>query len=319
MTFFTRNWRFKLLAVFVALATWSVVAYAGNPPISQTVKGLSVEHGPPPVGLVLLKEPDPVSVTILGLQNSLSAFKRESLHASMDISGAKPGHNLIKVKVDNSDRTVTVRNPEPAVLDVELDQLVSVDRKVEVRTKGAPASCCQLHDVAANPASVTLKGPQSLLLNAVAFVTVSVEGKQAQVVETDTVEVETPDHQALPQVTASPSQVAATVPIDLTKVQRTVPLHTDFSGSLPSGYRISRIDYNPVVVEIEGDPGSASGITELSTDSVNLNNATSDIVLNVSLRPPRGVTVLTKGTFQIHVFIVNDNRVQPTPAVSPSP
>jgi YbbR domain-containing protein len=98
-----------------------------------------------------------------------------------------------------------------------------------------------------------------------------------------------------------------------------VPLHTDFTGSLPAGYRISRIDYNPVVVEIEGDPGSASGISEMSTDPVSLNGATSDIVINVNLRPPRGVTVLTKGTFQIHVTIVNDNRVQPTPSVSPTP
>jgi len=269
----------------------------------------------------MLKEPDPVSVTILGLQNSISAFKGESLHASIDLSRAHLGHNLIGVKIDNSDKTVSVRNPEPATLDVELDQLVSVDRRVEVRTKGTPATCCQAHDFATSPASVTIKGPQSLVQSAVAFVSVDVDGKQAQVQETDTVQVETPEHKPLPQVTASPSQVAATVPIDPIKVQRTLPVHTDFIGALPSGYRITRIDYSPVVVEVEGDPGSVSGITEIATDTVSLNGVTSDITSNLNLRPTKGVTVLTKGTVTIHVFIANDNRVQPSPApgVSPTP
>ena len=321
MTLFTRNWRFKVVAVFVALATWSVVAYAGNPPVSQAVRGLTVEHGPPPEGLVLLKEPDPVSVSVLGLQNSLSAFKRESLHASIDLSKAKPGHNLLPVKIDNSDKTVSVRNPEPATIDVEVDQLTSADHKVEVRTSGTPASCCQAHDFVASPAAVTLKGPQSLVQSAVAFVTVDVGGRQAQVQETDTVQVETPDHKPLPQVTVSPSQVAASVPIDPIKVQRTLPVHTDFVGGLPSGYRITRIDYSPLVVEVEGDPGSVGGITEIPTDTVTLNGATTDIVQTLNLRPPKGVAVLTKGTISIHVFIANDNRVQPSssPLISPTP
>jgi YbbR domain-containing protein len=319
LTIFTRNWRFKVLAIFVALSTWSVVAYANNPPDSQAVNGLVVEHGPPPTGLVLLKEPDTVSVTISSLRDKLSAFKRESLHTSIDLSGARSGHNLVKVKIDNSDKNINVLGAEPAVLDVELDQLVSVERKVEVRTRGTPASCCQAHDVAANPATVTLRGPQSQLQNAVAFVSVDVDGKQAQVAETDTVQVESADRKALPQVSVSPSQVAATVPIDLTKLQRTVPLHTDFTGALPAGYRITRIDYTPVVVEIEGDPGSTSGITELSTDPISLSGVTADIVQNVNLRPPKGVTVLTKGNFNIHVFIEKDTRVQPTPLPSSSP
>ncbi len=319
MTLFTRNWRFKVVAVFVALATWSVVAYAGNPPVSQAVRGLTIEHGPPPNGLVMIKEPDLVSVTVLGLQNSLSAFKRESLHASIDLTKAKLGHNLLPVKIDNSDKTVSVRNPEPATIDVELDQLTTADHKVEIRTKGTPASCCQAHDFVASPTTVTLKGPQSLVDSAVAFVLVDVDGRQAQVQETDTVQVETPDHKSLPQVTASPSQVAASVPIDPIQVQRTLPVHTDFVGGLASGYRITRIDYTPLVVEVQGDPGSVGGITEISTDTVSLNGATTDIVQTLNLRPPKGVTVLTRGTISIHIFIANDNRVQPSPSPAPSP
>ncbi|MDP9326375.1 MAG: hypothetical protein M3O87_07560, partial [Candidatus Dormibacteraeota bacterium] len=70
---------------------------------------------------------------------------------------------------------------------------------------------------------------------------------------------------------------------------------------------------------VEGDPGSASGIAALSTDPISLTGVTADIVQNVSLRPPKGVTVLTKGTFNIHVFIEKDTRVQPTPSPSTAP
>jgi YbbR domain-containing protein len=317
VSIFTHNWRFKVLAVFIALSTWSVVAYAGNPPLSQPVKDLPVEHGPPPNGLVLLSDPSPVTVTISGLQSSLANFKRESLHASIDLSSAKPGHNLIRVKIDNSNRDVSVRNAQPAVLDIELDEFVTVDRKVEVRQTGTAASCCQAHDPVASPDTVKLSGPRSQVQSAVPYVSVSVDGKQAPVVAITTVQVEAPDHHQLTTVTASPSQVQATIPIDLTKLRRTVPLHTELTGSLPSGYRISRIDYSPTVVEVEGDPGTVGSVTEVDTDPIALGNVTSDIVQVLNLRTQRGVTVVTKGQVTIHVFIANDNRVQPSPSPTP--
>ncbi|MEA2646868.1 MAG: hypothetical protein QOE92_1951, partial [Chloroflexota bacterium] len=41
----------------------------------------------------------------------------------------------------------------------------------------------------------------------------------------------------------------------------------------------------------------------------------------VTLRVPRGVTIISKGPFTVHITLVNDTRLQPspTPAATPTP
>ncbi|MDQ6747993.1 MAG: hypothetical protein M3010_07825, partial [Candidatus Dormibacteraeota bacterium] len=75
MSLFTRNWRLKLGALFIAVSTWGVVAYAGNPVVTRDITRVSVQAGAPPNNWIMLGQLAPVSVTISGLQQNLSGFR----------------------------------------------------------------------------------------------------------------------------------------------------------------------------------------------------------------------------------------------------
>ncbi|MEA2645539.1 MAG: hypothetical protein QOE92_622, partial [Chloroflexota bacterium] len=287
MSFFTNNWRLKLLAFFLALSTWVVVVYAANPPISSVVTEIGVATGPPPPGLaLLLKAPPQVTVTIDGLKGSVDGFEKKNLQASIDLANAKPGHNLLTVKVENTSKEVTVRKVEPATLDIELDQLVSVQKKLDVRVAGNPAPGYFAHDPVASPDTVLLKGPQSQVQSAVAYVVVDVNGKQATAQQNTTVQVESPDKTQLTNITSDPGQVAATAPIDLSQVPKTVSIFPDATG-VPSGLHIAFIAPTPLTVQIEGDTATLANVSEISTNTINLaGTSAGDLAITVTLRVP---------------------------------
>jgi YbbR domain-containing protein len=316
-----RNWQLKLLAAFLAGSTWSVVAYAGNPPGTQDFRGVTIEHGPTPTGLILLKEPSPVTVTVRGLQSSLGNFRRENVHAFIEMGGAHRGANLlpVKVRVDSADRSVSFASVDPTNVDVELDQLSTIQRRVDVRTHGTPNTCCELGAAASSPDTVTLKGPEKQLETAVAFVDVDVDQRGGPVQQKVNVQLETPSKKPLPQVSSQPGQVTATVQITAVKQTKPAGINPIPSGQLAAGYRIADVQVSPSVVEVEADPGILATIQAVDTDPISIAGATSDVVANVGLRAPAGVTVLTKGPFTIHFVIKINPVVQATPSPLPSP
>jgi len=315
-----RNWQLKLLAVFLAASTWSVVAYAGNPPGTEVFRGVTVEHGPTPAGLILLKEPAPVTITVRGLQSSLGGFRRENVHALIDMAGTRRGPNLlpVRVRVDSADHSVSFGSVDPTNVDVELDQLSTIQRKVDVRTHGTPNSCCAVRAATSSPDTVTLKGPAKQLETAVAFVDVDVEGRGGPVQDQKIdVQLETPAKKPLPQVSSQPGQVTVTVQITAVKQIKPAGINPIPSGTLATGYRIADVQVSPSVVEVEADPGILANIQTLDTDPISIAGATSDVVANVGLRAPTGVTVLTKGPFTVHFVIKINPVVQVTPTPSP--
>lgn len=316
-----RNWQLKLLALFLAGTTWSVVAYAGNPPSSEAFRKITVEHGQPPLGLVLVKEPAPVTITVRGLQSSLGNFHRESLHASIDLGGAHRGSNLlpISVRVDSPDQSVVFGAVDPANAEVVLDQLATAQRKVDVRITGTPNSCCLAYARTASPDTVTLKGPAQQLETAIAFVVVSVDGAGTAIQHTASVQLESPDHKALAQVSAQPSQV--TVSVDVTAVKQNKPagINPITTGQLASGFSLVDVQVSPSVVQVEADPGILANIHAIDSDPINIGGATSDIFATVSLHPPLGVVILTKGPYTVHFVVKANPQVQPPPSPRPSP
>ena len=76
---------------------------------------------------------------------------------------------------------------------------------------------------------------------------------------------------------------------------------------------------SPTVVQVEADPGVLTNIHVIDTDPINIAGATSDIFATVSLHPPPGVVVLTKGPFTVHFLIKPNPQVQVTPSPPPSP
>jgi YbbR domain-containing protein len=315
-----RNWQLKVLALFIAAVTWSVVAYAGNPPSSEAFKGITIEHGQPPTGLVLVKDPAPVTITVRGLQSSLANFRRENLHAVVDLSAGHKGTNLLplKVRVDSPDRSVVFGAVDPASAEVVLDKLDTVQRHVDIRTTGTPNNCCVLGAKTVTPDTVSLKGPEQQLQTAIAFVNIDVAGRGASVQTTASVLLVGPDQKPLTQVSTDPLQVSVSIEVTSVRQDKPAGINPVTSGQPAAGFQIADVETSPLVIVVEADPGALTAIHLIDTESINIAGATSDIFATVALRPPSGVTVLTKGPFTVHIVIKANPQVQVSPSPRPS-
>lgn len=319
MSLFTRNWRLKLVAVFFASTTWVVVAYAGNPVVSRDIPKVAVQVGPPPNNWVLVGQPPPVTVTVSGLQQSLNAFRPDSLHVSVDLDGAKLGPNVVRVRVDNADSRVTVAQVQPASVGVVLDERATVTKKIDVKYTGQVNQCCDAGTYQAVPDSVRITGPKSLLGNAQPQVFVDLTGAATEVKVVADVKLANIDSRAAPLVAVDPPQVQITVPVTNHTVSASKGISVVDVGELAAGYHISDIKVSPQIVVVTGDPSIVGSITAVNTAPINVNGASSDVVQTVSLRPPNGVSVAGSTQVTVHIFITRDSLVQPSPAPTPSP
>jgi YbbR domain-containing protein len=317
----TRNWRLKLVAVFFACTTWSVVAYAGNPVKVLDVTAVPIQAGPPPNGWLMVSQLPAVTISVTGLQANLSNFKANSLHASLDLTKAHLGENLFHLRVDNTDPHVTVNQVAPASVDVILDQRDTVTKKVDVRLTNSPNNCCVAQNAKAtsNPDMVRLTGPKSAVAKAQPFVVVDVTEARTDVQISLDVQLDGLDKKSAPLLTVEPKQVQATVPVTQVKKRATAVPHEVHTGSPAAGYQLVDVKVSPDTIIIEGDPGIIATISSIDTDPINIGNATGDVVQTVNLRPPAGVTIVGVSRVTVHYFISKNPAVQPTPTPSATP
>ncbi|MGI8608693.1 MAG: CdaR family protein [Candidatus Dormibacteria bacterium] len=320
MSRLARNWRLKLVALLFASTTWVVVAYAGNPVVAKDVPKVAVQAGPPPNNWVMVGQLPAVSVSVSGLQQSLNTFRPDSLHATVDLSGTKLGPNLVRVHVDNADPRVLVTQVQPAALEVVLDERASVIKKVDVRYIGKQNACCAQGAYRIDVGSVKITGPKSVLATANPQVFIDITDARSDVSNvTADVKLANVDPRAIPLVTIDPAQVHVTVPITpVTKGKSTGILVVDV-GEVAPGYRLADTKVSPDVVFAVGDPAIIEGLAGIPTAPVSVNGATSDVVQTVTLKPPNGVTIAGSTQVTVHIFIVKNSQVQPTPTPSASP
>ena len=317
----TRNWRLKLVALFFASTTWVVVAYAGNPVVSRDIPRVPVQAGPPPNNWVMVGQVPPVVVTVSGLQQSLTAFRADSLHASVDLAGTRLGPNVVPVHVDNSDPRVLVTQVQPAAVSVVLDERATVTKKVDVQYKGKQNACCAAGAYKIDSDSVRLSGPKSVLANANPQVSVDITDSRSDVSVTLDVHLANVDPRAAPLVTVDPPQVHVTVPVTPVTKSISAGVHVVDVGEVAPGYSITDIKVSPDIITVVGDPVIIATITTIDTAPVSVNGASSDVVQTVSLKPPNGVTIAGSTQVTVHIFIKKNPQVQPSPSpsVSPSP
>jgi YbbR domain-containing protein len=316
-----RNWRLKLVAVFFACTTWSVVAYAGNPVKALDVTSVPIQTGPPPNGWLMVSQLPAITISVTALQGNLSNFNANSLHASVDLTSAHLGENLLHVRVDNTDPHVTVNQVAPASADVILDERDTVTKKVDVRIRNSPNNCCVAQNAKATsgPDVVRLTGPKSFVAKAQPFVVVDVAEARTDVQVSLDVQLDGLDKRSASLMTLEPKQVQATVPVTQVKKRATAVPHEVHNGSPAAGFQLVDVKISPDTIVIEGDPGIIATMSSIDTDPINIGNATGDVVQTVNLRPPAGITIVGASRVTVHYFISRNPAVQPSPTPSATP
>src|SRR5919199_416303 len=129
MRFLLGNFRLKFVAVALAIAFWSVVAYTSNP-TNTSVFYVGLDRPRLPPGLVVLGTIPPVRVTVTASNDVLHGFNAGTLRATGDFSKVKVGHNLVPVQVTSTDPAVNNNLQYDPRIAAEVDQLASANEPV---------------------------------------------------------------------------------------------------------------------------------------------------------------------------------------------
>ncbi len=312
------NWRTKIIAVAVAGSLWAAVAYAQNPTESRTVS-IRVEHTPLPPGIVLVEPLPPVTVRVVGPQESLRVFNPTSLRAIADVSRLGRGANKVALTIERPvDRSVQAEDA-PQYLTVVGDELGSVTLPLAVRTVGNPADGYRIVEHKPKPEEAVAVGPKSLLEGLSAYITVELADRRTSIPERlYPVQLEGKNRKPPDNVAPTPKEASVSIVIEAVTVTVSKVVGFSLAGRQADGYRVDSAYVDPPQVTITGVQALVDPITQVATEPVDISRATGEVVRPVALLLPAGVKA-NRSTVTVHVLIARLPVPSPIPLPTPTP
>lgn len=323
---FTSDLPLKGAAVGVAvlLFLWATLIYnAPAPDVTELFDGrIPVERPEVPAGFVLRSQLGDAQVRLRGTADAIRAVGQQQLRATLDVSALQPGPEPQEapVRVTVSDPRVRVVEAIPATLPVRLERRTQRTLAVQARLANDPPAGFQAAPATFRPQEVTISGPESAVAS-VAAMLATVRFGDAPVDLAQDVRPEPVDAQGkvVEGIEVDPVAVHVTIPVQSSATTRTVPILWVLRGEVATGYWISRVATDPVVVTVSGERGAVAELERIETVPVDVSGISSSRSLTVPLVVPSGVTVLGSQEARVSVTVVALAGTRPFPLVAVVP
>ena len=179
-----QNFRTKLLALAIAIATWYVLTGERRERISERSYRIPLSIVNIPAGTLIVSPlPDAVDVRVRGAFTPLRQLEPSKLEAVIDLEDATPGEKRHALEPEdiNVPRDVEVIAISPSEIRVVLDAVADKTVPIVPDVTGQPAAGSRVEEVSVEPRQARLLGPARTLDHMVHIKTepVSVEGRDA--------------------------------------------------------------------------------------------------------------------------------------------
>ena len=151
----------KLLALAIAISLWWML---GRDPTVESIITAPIEFRHAPANLLMTSSsPFEVEVMLAGPERMVRDMKPSDISAVLDLNGVKPGEHTFDLgaKQVQVPRGVTVTRVVPSQIHIDFNP--SATRTVEVRPRviGSFVSGYGITEVSADPATITIEGPEN--------------------------------------------------------------------------------------------------------------------------------------------------------------
>lgn len=301
-----RNNSLRLLAVFLAFVMWIYVSNEQNP-VREKILNVTLEHtGPAPNYLITGGLPETVTIRVQGNRAELANIIPVDFRAVVNIPEGKTGDLVLPVQV-TSPTNLRVTQVNPGEVTVGIDRMVEKQIAVVVSLKGMPAEGYTALAPASSPETVTVRGLSRVVNNiSQASAVVDIQGVSRDVT------LSVPVSAGPSDVTLSPSAVQVVVPVVNAVTSKNVPVKPQTTGSVLAGFTVKGSAGDPASVQIYGPVEVIGSITEILTEPVNIQGASQDVVKEVGLVVPAGVT--TVQPVRVKVLVDIDKLAETPPA-----
>jgi YbbR domain-containing protein len=155
-----KNLALKMVSLAIAMLLWWVV---GRDPVIEIPMTVPLEFHHAPDNLEMNSDyPLQAQVTMRGPERLLRQISASEVHAVIDLQGAVPGERTfdLTAKHIHVPRNVEVMQVAPAQFHITFDHSATRSVDVEPRIIGSLLSGYGITDVKADPAQITIVGPQ---------------------------------------------------------------------------------------------------------------------------------------------------------------
>lgn len=304
----------KIISIAIGLVLWAVVHFDSESP-PNTVASLTDTQDIAAVKInvtglderkytLRMLEPTTVKLRVTGSKSDLLSASPDDYKVTVDVSGIGEGRSTLPVKVELP-RGIDYIRVEPHAVTVELEQMLTKEYEVSIKTEGLPGNGYKIGTPIVKPNNrvhVTL--PEDGM-DQVSFVgaRISVEGETETVTEKK-VKLVVLDKSGKEMVDAIVNPSVVEVEIPITKPFKKLPLQIGFTGKLPEGLAIASFEPNVEQVTIYGPQDVLDKYDFYDGINIDLSKLEQSGTIELDIKPAAGIAAVNPETVSVSYRIV---------------
>lgn len=309
----TNNFGLKVLGAVLAVILWMVVVNVEDPdkfvsfsvPVQITNADYLAKMGKT---YEVMENTDTISFGVSGPRSVVENLSESDFTVTANMENIDASMTMVPITVTaNSHSGQLEITQRSSFLIVNVENLVTRNFRVEVKTEGDLAEDCFVDDVSSSVKTVTVSGPESVMDQIVgAQVNLNVNGAAQDVASVQEIMLVDSSGNEVPkeQLTIEQTETTATARI---KMRKSIPLEFEVTGEPAEGYRYTEVSSDVTSVELEGDFETLSTLDELqiSASELDIGGVTSSVTAVIDLTEylPEDVTLAAGEPKEITVQI----------------
>lgn len=299
------NWPLKLAALAFAILLYGVLVIGQNARIFPGSIPI-VSANEPADAIVLSNLPNVTEVRYLAANDPNLRVDSSSFKATVDLSGIDPSAGTVSVPVTVRavDDRVSVLGWSPDRVQVEIDEVVSIQVPIKVKEVSVPDNL-DVREPVLSQDSATVRGPASIVRrvdHVEARIQIDPAGfdfdRDVELIPVDVLGESVPS-----PVKVEPAEVRVRIAVFTNSQSRTLPVAPTITGTPATGFEVAAVRVSPLVVNVEGDADELANVVRADTAPVSVDGATADVHASVDLALPTGVVQIGDAKFDVTVTI----------------
>ncbi len=297
-----------VIALLMALTVWILAVQEQNPVVEfelDTPVDIDIEGLEP--GLVITNDyPHTARIRLRAQQNTIPSISAEDVVITANVAGLGPGNHQVQLDIDVAAQALLV-SANPSNIRLEIERQSERTLPVQLRIIGELPTGYEIDEdsVVRSPAQVTISGPESRVnLVSEIVVTASVEGLREPFSQIMSLVALDSGGSPVEGIRITPEQVQIDIPIYQRAGFQEVAIRVPTIGRPASGYYMTSRVVTPPLVTIQGDPEVLTSLPPLiNTQPVDITGLTDDLIVEVGLDLPAGVSVVGSPSVQVLITI----------------
>lgn len=293
----------KIVSILSALVLWIYVMGTLNPTEYRNFSNIPVKL----INVEELKEQNlaikgdtdfKVRVKLTGRRNEVSEAA-EQFQVRADLRGYRAGINNIPLEITVPNNVKT--DITPRFVRVELERIINEQREVRVLMSGTPGDNFVVGKLEYKPTTVWVEGAESYvnsIKNVIAQLDIT--GKSENVALRLPLKPVNGKSEEVTNVDMGASHVDVSLSVDLLK---SVSVKPDLQITTEAGYIVTNVETSPASVVLRGQKELISGITEVITEPVKLEDLNRDRTYNAKLNLPEGITLHKNTPVVVNLYL----------------